>query len=60
MKTGHNKEAKEQKIYYVRRWSVYTRSRYNFSMSAICAIVIRPNFSSNRRCCIRSSEMDVN
>ena len=27
-------------------------------MSAICAIDIRQNFSSNRRRCIRSNEMD--
>ena len=58
-RTDHSKVAKEQKIYYIRRWSVYTRSRYNCSISAICASAIKLNFSSSRRRCIRSSEMDV-
>ena len=48
-RTDHSKVAKEQKIYYVRRWSVYTRSRFSFNMSAICATDIRTNFTSSRR-----------
>ena len=59
-KIERSREVKGQKIYYVRHWSVFTRSKYNCSMSAICARDIRRNFSSNRRRCIRSNEMDGN
>ena len=59
-RTDHSKVAKEQSIYYVRHWSVFICSRYDYSTSAICARDIRRNFSSNRRRCIYSSEMDVN
>ena len=57
-KTERSREAKELKIYCVRCWSVFICSRYSYSMSAICASNIRPNFSSNRRRCILFSEMD--
>ena len=59
-KIERSKEVKEQRIYYVRHWSIYTRLRYNCSMSAICASAIKLNFSSNRRRFIHSSEMGVN
>ena len=59
-KIGHSRVAKEQRIYCVRHWSVYIRSKYNYSTSALCARDIRRNFSSSRRRCIPSSEMDVN
>ena len=59
-KIGHSRVAKEQRIYCVRRWSVYIRSRYNYSTSALCASAIKLNFSSSRRRCTHSSEMDVN
>ena len=58
MKIGHNKEAKALRIYCVKHWKESICSKFSCSTSAICAIVIRPNFSSNRRCCILSSEMD--
>ena len=54
------REAKVQRIYYVRHWSVFIRSKYSFSISSICAIVIKTNFSSSRRRCICSSKMDIN
>ena len=57
-KIDHSRAAKEQRIYCVRPWSIFTRSKSNFSMSTICAIDIRTNFSSNRRRCIPSKEMD--
>ena len=56
-KLGHNKEVLIQKIYYVKLWSVFTCLRYSYSMSAICTIDIRTNFSSNKMCCTLSSEM---
>ena len=56
-KLGHNKEVLIQKVYYVKLWSIFTHSRYNYSMSAICAIGISTNFSSNRTCCMLSSKM---
>ena len=59
-KIGHSRVAKEQRIYCVRHWSVYIRSRYNYSTSALCASAIKLNCSSSRRRCIPSSEMDVN
>ena len=59
-KIKRSREVKEQKIYYVRHWSIYTHSTYNCCTSAICASAIKLNFSSNRRCCTRSSEMGIN
>ena len=58
VKIGHNKEAKVQRIYCVRRWRGSIHLKFNCSTSAICARDIRRNFSNNRRCCIRSNEMD--
>ena len=58
LKIEHSRVAKELKIYYIKHWSVLIRSKYSCSMSTICVINIRMNFSSNRRCCILSSKMD--
>ena len=58
MKIGHNKEAKVQRIYYAKHWRGSIHLIFNCSTSAICARDIRRNFSSNRRCCIRSNKMD--
>ena len=57
-KIDHSRVVKEQRIYYVRHWSVFTRSKSSFSMSAICAIAITANFSSSRKRCIPFREMD--
>ena len=59
-KIDHSRVVKEQRIYCVRLWSIFTRSRYSYSTSALCASAIKLNFSSSRRRCTRSSEMDVN
>ena len=57
-KIGHNKEAKALRIYCVKHWRGSIRLKFNCSMSAICARDIRRNFSSNKRRCIHSNEMD--
>ena len=57
-KTGHSRVAKEQRICCIRRWNAFIHLKFNCSTSAICARDIRWNFSSNRRRCIRSNEMD--
>ena len=59
VKTGHNKEAKVLRIYCVKHWRGSIRSKFSCSMSAICTIDIRTNFSSSSRRCTCSSEMDV-
>ena len=60
VKIGHNKEAKALRIYCVKHWRGSIHSQFSCSTSAICTRDIRPNFSSNRRHCIHSSETDVN
>ena len=57
-KIGHSRVAKEQRIYCVRHWNAFIHLKFNCSTSAICTKDIRRNFSSNRRRCIRSKEMD--
>ena len=58
VKTEHSRVAKEQKVYCVKHWSVFIRLKSSCSMSAICATDIRMNFSSSRRRCIPSNEME--
>ena len=59
-KIDHSRVIKEQRIYSVRHWSVFTRSKFSFDMSARCAIGIRMNFTSSRKRYIPFRETAIN